>query len=188
MKGNKSFSFGIILIVWLGLSSCVDEISNTIETDPYFDLKGFVEENIQKVDNVDVAKTSQIQGEEKEVEAVYSIKEWEEEFSIFKEADINKTSMLKSYKTTTSDDLLTHELLPNSKEKVKYIKVTYDNGSVSSVSIKIADDNLFYASTTLAEIHIDSSTKLIDHYSIETSQKIWFLDENNMKIQGTIVP
>lgn len=188
MKHCKSFSFGIILIVLFGLSSCVDEISNTVETEPYFDLKGFIDENIQKVDKVEVNKTSQIQGEEKEVKVVYSIKEWEEEFSIFKEADINKASMLQSYKTSTTDDLLIHELKPKSKEKVKYIKVTYDNGVVSSVSIKIADDNLFYASTTLAEIYIDSSTKLMDHYSIETSQKIWFLDENNMKIQGTIVP
>ncbi|SFU09525.1 hypothetical protein SAMN04489724_3906 [Algoriphagus locisalis] len=188
MKHHKSFSFGIILIVLFGFSSCVDEISNNMETDPYFDLKGFIEEHIQKVDKAEVTKTSQIQGEEKEVEVIYSKKDWEEELSIFKDADINKASMLQSYKTSKSDDLLVHEALPKSKEKVKYIKVTYENGAVSSVSIKIADDNLFYASTTLAEIHINSSTKLMEHYSIQTSQKIWFLDENNMKIQGKIVP
>ncbi|MFC5625346.1 hypothetical protein [Algoriphagus winogradskyi] len=186
MKHCKSFSLGILFVLF-GLSSCVDEISNTIETDPYFDLKGFVEENIQKVDNVEVAKVSQIQEEKKEVKVVYSIKDWEEEFSIFKEADINKASMLQSYKTTTSDEGLTHEALPNSKEKVKFVKVTYDDGAVSSVSIKIEDDNLFYSTTTLAAIYIDNATKLFDHYSIETTQKIWFLDENNMKIEGTIV-
>ena len=187
MKKNKSFPFGIIFIAIFGLFSCVGEISNAIEKDPYFDLKGFVEENIQKVDSVEVAKISQIQEEEKEVNVVYSIKDWEEEFSIFKEADINKASMLQSYKTTTSDNLFTHEAPPNSKEKVKFVKVTYEEGAVSSVSIKIEDDNLFYSTTTLAAIYIDKDTKLIDHYSIETTQKIWFLDKNDMKIEGAIV-
>ncbi|RAI94793.1 hypothetical protein [Algoriphagus yeomjeoni] len=188
MKQTKSFSFGIIFLAVFGLFSCVGEISTAIEEDPYFDLKGFVEENIQKLDSVEVTKVSQIQEEENEVSVVYSIQDWEEEFSVFKEADINKASMLQSYKTSISDDLLTHEALPKSKEKVKYIKVTYENDAVSSVSIKIADDNLFYSTTTLASIYIDTSTKLIDRYSIETSQKIWFLDENDMKIKGTIVP
>ena len=188
MKQQKSFSFGIIFIVVFGLFSCVDEVSTSIETDPYFDLKGFIEEHILQFDSVQVTKTSQIQGEEKEVKVIYSKEDWEEELSIFKEADINKASMLQSYKTSQSDDLLIHEALPKSKEKVKYIKVAYENGIVSSVSIKIADDNLFYSSSTLAEIYIDHSTQLIDRYSISSSQKIWFLDENNMIIKGSVAP
>lgn len=187
MKHSKSFSFGILILAIFGLFSCVGEISNEIDQDPYFDLKGFVEENIQKLDSVQVAKVSQVQGDQKEVTVVYSKQDWEEEFSIFKEADINKASMLQSYKTTSSDELLVHEALPDSKEKVKYIKVAYDNGSVSSVSIKIEDDNLFYSTTTMAAIYVNNATKLIDKYAIETTQKIWFLDENDMKIEGKIV-
>jgi hypothetical protein len=188
MKQIKSFSFSILFLASIGLFSCEDESTNAQEKTPYFDLKGFIEKNIQDVDSVEVIKESEIQGEEKQVTVVYSIKDWDEEFGIFKEADINKTSLLQDYETTTSSDMLTHELLPNSKSKVKYIKVTYSEDEVSSVSIKIADDNLFYTTTTLAEIYMDNSTNLIDHYAIETTQKIWFLDENNMKIEGKIVP
>lgn len=187
MNQIKGLSFGILFLGSLGLFSCVNESANALEKQPYFDLEGFIEEKIQVIDSVEVAKTSQIQGDEKQVVVVYSIKDWEEEFGIFKESDINKTSLSQSYETTTSDDMLTHELFPKTKGKVKYIKVTYFEDEVNSVSIKIAEDNLFYSSTTLADIHMSKATKLIDHYSIETTQKIWFMDANDMKIQGTIV-
>ncbi len=187
MNYHKSLSFGIFFLLITGLFSCVGESTGTIESTPYFDLKGFIEEKIQEVDSVEVLKISEIQGEENLASLIYSIQDWTEEFSIFKDADINKASMLQSYRTTKSDDLLAHELLPKAKGKLKYLKVSYSNGEVSRVSIKIAEDNLFYSATTLAEINLNPITHLIETYSIQTSQKIWFLDENNMKIKGTVV-
>ncbi|REG87031.1 hypothetical protein [Algoriphagus antarcticus] len=188
MKHIKSFSFGIFFLASFGLCSCVDESTKGIEKEPYFDLKGFIEEKIQEIDSVEVSKVSQVQEEEKQATVIYTTKDWEEEFGIFTEADINNSSSLQSYETTSSDSTLAHELYPNSEGKVKYIKVTYFEDEVSSVSIKIADDNLFYSTTTLAEMYMNKATNLIDHYSIETTQKIWFLDPNEMKIQGTIIP
>ncbi|WP_339875616.1 hypothetical protein [uncultured Algoriphagus sp.] len=188
MKQIKGFSFGILFLAIFGLFSCVDESVNTFEKLPYFDLKGFIEMKIQEIDSVNVIKVSRIQGQENKVESTFSTKDWEEEFSVFTEADINKTSLIKSYDTKVDKATLTHELFPNSKGKVKYIKVTYFEDKVSSVSIKIAEDNMFYSSTTLGEIYMNNSTKLIDHYSIETTQKIWFMDANNMRIQGVLGP
>jgi len=188
MKHHKSFSFGILFLAVFGLSSCVEEGASTLDMTPYFDLKGFIKEKIQEVDSVKVSKQSAIQGIEKQTTLVYSIKNWQEEFDVFTEADINKASSFQSYKTTSSDEMLTHELLPNSKGKVKYIKVAYAGKEVSSISIKIADENLFYTTSTLAELYINNTTNLIDHYSIHTTQKIWFMDANDMRIQGELVP
>lgn len=187
MKHYQRFSFGILFLAVFGLLSCVENVTSTLDKTPYFDLKGFIKEKIQEVDSMTVNKLSQIQGEEKHTTLVYSIKNWEEEFDIFTEADINKASSLQSYSTTSSEEMLTHELLPKSKGKVKYIKVTYVGDEVSSISIKIADENLFYTTSTLAELYINSANHLIDHYSIHTTQKIWFMDANDMKIQGAIV-
>ncbi|WPR75039.1 hypothetical protein [Algoriphagus sp. NG3] len=187
MTHQKALPFGILFLFVVGLYSCAGESAGTIETTPYFDLKGFIEEKIQEVDSVEVLKISEVQGEENQTSMVYSIQDWKEEFSIFKDADINKPSMLQSYKTTKSDDQLLHELLPNAKGKLKHLKVAYSNSEVSQVSIKIAEDNLFYSATTLAEINLNSITHLIENYSFQTSQKIWFLDENNMRIKGTVV-
>lgn len=188
MKCFKSFSSGILLVALIGLFSCVNESTSTLEKEPYFDLKGFIEEEIEKLDSMEVSKVSQIQREEKQTDVVYSIQDWEEELGIFKEADINKSSLLQSYETKSSGEMLSHKLLPKEKGDVKYIKVTYSQDEVSSVSIEISEQNLFYTSTTLAELHMSKTGNMIDHYSIEKTQKIWFLDENRMKIMGTLVP
>ena len=103
---------------------------------------------------MEVIKDSEIQGDTKQATVIYSAKDWEDEFSLFNEADINKSSLIQSYETISTDDMLSHKLLPNGRNKVKYITVTYSDGQVSSVSIKIADDNLFYSSTTLGEIYM----------------------------------
>ncbi|MCE7056314.1 hypothetical protein LZF95_16650 [Algoriphagus sp. AGSA1] len=187
MNYQKGLSFGIFLLLIAGFFSCAEKSTGTIETTPYFDLKGFIEKKVQEVDSLEVLKRSEIQGEENQVRLIYSIQDWTEEFSIFKDADINKASMLQSYGTTKSDDLLAHELLPKAKGKLKYLKISYYNGEVSGVSIKIAEDNLFYSATTLAEINLNAVTHLIESYSIQTSQKIWFLEQNNMRIEGTVV-
>ncbi|PZX46919.1 hypothetical protein [Algoriphagus chordae] len=188
MKQIKGLSFGILFLAIFGLFSCAGESSNKLEELPYFDLKGFIEMKIQEIDSVNVIKVSRIQGEEKKATVVYSTKDWEEEFSVFTDADINKTSLIDSYDTEVSNATLKHELFPTATGNVKYIKITYFEDQVSSISIKMADENLFYNSTTLAEIYMNNATKLIDHYSIETTQKIWFMDANNMRIQGAIKP
>lgn len=188
MKHTKSFSLGTFFLASFILFSCVDESSSSLEKSSYFDLKGFIATHIQEIDSVEVIKDSEIQGEAKQATVIYSAKDWEDEFSLFKEADINKSSLVQSYETTSTDEMLSHKLLPNGRNKVKYITVTYSEGQVSSVSIKIADDNLFYSSTTLGEIYMNKFTNLIDRYVIETSQKIWFLDRNDMKIEGKIIP
>ncbi|WP_339750848.1 hypothetical protein [Algoriphagus aquimarinus] len=187
MKQIKGLSFGILFLSLIGLFSCVNESANSLETLPYFDLKGFIESKTQEVNGVEVVKDSQIKGEKNQTTVIYTTEDWKEELKIFTDADINRTSLLQSYETTTSDDMLSHELLPNSKGNVKYIKVTYFEDEVSSVSIKIAEENMFYTSTTVAEIYMNKSTKLVDHYTIGTTQKIWFVDANDMKIQGKIV-
>ncbi|WP_192347577.1 hypothetical protein [Algoriphagus sp. Y33] len=188
MKHYKSFSFGILFLTFFGLFSCEDKTTNTQEKQPYFDLKGFIAMKIQEIDSMEVIKVSQVQGVENQTNVIYSIQDWEEEFGLFTAADINKSSLLQSYQTESSTDSLTHTLYPKSEGKVKYIKILYSNDEVSSVSIKVAEENLFYTSTTLAELYMDSVSNVVDHYSIETTQKIWFLDANKMKIRGEIVP
>ena|SRR5690606_27236191 len=186
MKQFNRSSIGILFLSIFGLFSCVNESSNTLENDPYFDLRGFIEEKIQEVDGIEVRKDSKIQGEEKQADVIFFSKDWDDELKVFTDADINRVSLLQSYDTTSSDELLTHELLPKAEGKVKLIKVTYFEDEVSSVSIKIAEKNLFYTSTTLADLYMNNATHQIDHYSIETTQKVWFMEENYMKIKGEV--
>ena len=127
MKHYKSLSFGILFFAIFGLFSCTEESTNSLDKSPYFDLKGFIAEKIQEVDGVEVNKKSEIQGESKQAEVVYSINDWKEEFKVFSEADINNSALLQSYETTSTNNTLTHELLPEfGRAKSRAIVFAYD--------------------------------------------------------------
>jgi len=176
----------ILLLALVGLFSCVEQTDTELDTLPYFDLKGFIELKANEVDSVHVIKVSRVQDQEEKIETVYTREELNNEFEVFKEADINKRSLIKSYDTKVSNDQLIHELFPKAEGKVKFLKISYFEDQVSSISIKQVEKNLFYSSITLGNIYMNNATHKIDHYDIETTQKIWFLRPNNMKISGVL--
>lgn len=187
MKYSVCSSFRWMIIgLALGIFSCTEPAKTTLEEKPYFDLKGFVETQADTLDGAKVSKRSKVQDREETVATTYGREDWEEEFEVFTQADINTPSSLDSYLTSQVGPVLSHELKPKAKSKVKYIKVHYDGDKVQRIELRVAEDNLFYSSETLAEIVMNPETDLIDHYSIETSQKIWFLEPNDMRIEGVV--
>ena len=153
---------------------------------PYFDLKGYIEKEIPKVAGAKVAKISRVQNQEETADLVYSVQDWKEELDIFFQADINKPSLALSYDTKTKGSYLTHTLLPGEKGKVKEITVRYDNDKPTGITVKLVEENIFYTSTTIGQVYFNIETLTLDHYSVESTQKIWFLKANNMKIMGAV--
>lgn len=157
-----------------------------MEVLPYFDLKGYIEQEIPKVDGAKVAKISRVQQKEESAEVIYSVQDWKEELDIFFQADINKPSLAQSYDTQLNSSYLTHTLLPGEKGKVKEITVRYDKDKPSGITVKLVEENMFYTSTTIGQVYFNVETLTLDHYSVESTQKIWFLKPNNMKIMGAV--
>lgn len=153
---------------------------------PYFDLRAFLNLELKKLDGVKVIKTSEINGEKKVEELVYTEQDWKEELDYFYTADINLPSLATAYSTKTSTDNLIHKLLPEAKGKVKEISIRYVKNYPSWVSFKIKEENLFYSTTTLGEAYLNQSTGKLDHYSLETTQKVMFLSPTHIKIAGII--
>ena len=153
---------------------------------PYFDLKSFINLEINKIEADSVLKTSAINGEEQVADLVYTSEDWKEEFAAFYEADINVPSLATSYSTRTTPDQLIHELLPEAKGKVKEITVRYVQNYPVWITFRIKEENIFYTSTTLGELYMNQATGKIDHYKLETTQKVLFLSPTHIKIVGTI--
>ncbi|MCZ8134564.1 MAG: hypothetical protein O9252_03565, partial [Algoriphagus sp.] len=153
---------------------------------PYFDVKSFLDLEVSKLDSMTVIKTSMINGEEQTEEVVYSIQDWKEEFDYFYQADINIPSLASSYSTETISDYLLHRLLPDSKGKVKEIKIRYFQNYPASISFKMREENLFFFSATSGELYLNQSTGKLDHYLIETTQKVMFLKPTYIKISGLL--
>lgn len=153
---------------------------------PYFDLKGFMDLEVAKLEGVTVSKVSRINGQEKTSEVVLSTQEWKEEFQSFYEADINKPSLALSYSTNAYYEYLIHELLPGEKGKVKEIKIKYNKDYPSSITFRMKDENLFFSTATSGEFYLNQLTQKLDHYTIETTQKVVFMDPTNIKISGVV--
>lgn len=169
------------------LFSCSPNVEQPVlEKLPYFDLKSFINLELSKIEGDSVLKTSQINGEEQVVDLLYTPEQWQEEFAAFYQADINVPSLATSYTTRTTPDQLIHELLPDSKGKVKELSIRYVQNYPAWVTFKIKDENLFYSTTTLGELFMNQATGKIDQYKLETTQKVLFLSPNHIKISGFI--
>ncbi len=183
----KHWKYIVFIGLVLAISACTagDE-GIKMEKLPYFNLSGFFDVEIAKVDGATVTKTSRVNGEEKTVEVVYSAEDWKEEFLAFYRADINSPSLARSYSTDTKYEYLIHKLLPEEKGKVKEIKIKYTRDYPSSISFHSREENLFFTTSTFGEFHMNLATNKLDHYSIETTQKVWFLKPTNIKISGIV--
>ncbi|MDF2156337.1 hypothetical protein [Algoriphagus sp. CAU 1675] len=178
--------FFSILVVWTSCSTPSENSNGKMEVLPYYDLKGFIEQEVDKFDTAQVVILSRINQEENQSTVTLGRTELLEELDVFLRADINKPSLVNSYTTEVVRDFLIHQSKPKEKTKVKEIKVRIINDRPVWITFKMAEENMFYTSYTIGELYMNSQTDRIDHYSIETSQKIWFLKANNMKISGVI--
>ena len=183
MKIKLYISF-LLLGAVLACAPTKEELA--LEKLPYFDLKGFLDLEISKLAGDSVLKTSEIKGEEQIVDLKYASAQWKEEFAAFYEADINVPSLATAYGTRTTPDQLIHELLPEAEGKVKEISIRYVQNYPAWVIFRLKDENMFYQSTTLGEIFMNQATGKIDHYEIETTQKVLFLSPTHIKIAGII--
>ncbi|WP_297336667.1 hypothetical protein [Algoriphagus sp.] len=180
----------LLSLVFVFLVSCENTpgISKPgeLETLPYYDIKGLLEEEIEKLDGSLVVKTSRINGQSNQTEVKLSKEQWMDELDAFFEVDINKSSYLNSFTTEVDKDELIHRLKPEEKSPIKEIRIRILEDRPKWITFKMSKESPFYTSHTLGEIYFNNRTQTIDHYSIESTQKIWFLKANNMKIQGAV--
>lgn len=182
----KLHQYLVVFLLGLTFSCAAPEGNNQEENLPYFDMKGFLDTQLGKLDGTTVSKVSRIDGQEQASESTYSQKDWREELDVFYQADINMPSLFQSYTTEIKYAYLLHKLKPEAKGKVQEIIVRDYQTSPSAVTFKIREENMFYSSVIIGELYINQNSGLVDHYNIETTQKVLFLKPTNIKIQGVV--
>jgi hypothetical protein len=187
MKIKHFILVGLLLGAAFACTSNPEATSESkMEKLPFFDIKGYLDQEIPKMDGANIAKISRVQGQQEKSDVVYSVQDWKDELDIFYQADINRPSLALSYDTKIQDNYLVHTLFPEAKGKVKEITVRYHLDKPTRITVKLIDENIFYTSIIIGKLYYNVNTFKIDHYSVESTQKIWFLKANNMKITGTV--
>lgn len=180
----------LVLFIMAGvLLSCESEeeelLKNPVQIDKYFPLSQFIDEQIQQLEGRSVRKDLLINGESHQVEQILSEKDWREEFDWFIQSDINKASLAQSYHTEEIGDRIRHTLKPGEKGTLQEMEVLYDGELVKEIIIVSSRENTFYRSNASSRL-ATGDDGIINSYRMESTQKVWFLDPNNLLVVSEV--
>jgi hypothetical protein len=175
----------LVLMVFVGCSGENKE-GGKPET-VYFPMKDYVEVTAMELDKKGIVKELNVNGEKEIIRDTLSTAEWLKELDFFIKADISRPSLAGSYDTQRSQEFLVHTLKGGEKGEVQKIVVKYDGGIIKEVTFNIKNSNPFYSSETRGVLFNQSLTGRLDHYVVETIQKVIFLKPNKMIVNASII-
>ena len=169
-----------ILVFVAALFSCTQQKEAEANTELlYFDIQGyFAKEGLrmQKL-NPTFVKTVNVNGniESKKIK----IADWEKEFTIFTNADINKNSWKGSFQVNkqNGEEVYTSD---SKKIPVKKLTVLRKDSTVRMIQIVINNKNILFQSNDTLTYYPDSL------YAIKKKQKIRILNEKNYQVIGKL--
>lgn len=167
----------ICFVFALSLISCNQEKESKSNTELlYFDISGYFQQESVRLKklNPEILKEVDINGVKESKKL--SIKDWEKEFSIFANADINKASWKGSFKIQK----LSNGLIYTSSSKkipVKSIRIDSFGNKVKKIEIIISNKNILYTSGDKLLYYPDSL------YLVRKHQKIKLLKEKKYQVK-----
>jgi len=178
----------MLLTGWLSSCESKEEnlLKNPVQIDQYFPLSQYFNEQITHLDGRSVQKNVTINGESHQVEQVLHERDWREEFDWFIQSDINKASLAGAYHTEEDGNITRHTLKPGEKGILQVLEVTYDGEKVKEIRMATSRENTFYASNASSRI-TTGQDGLINTYYIESTQKVWFLNPNNLTVSSEVL-
>lgn len=147
----------------------------------YFDIKGYFEKEASRLKKTNPTIIKQVSiGGTSETKTI-KINDWNNEFSIFEDADINKASWRGSFKLkkTSQSELYTSS---NKKIKVKSVLIRKEQNAIKKIEIIISIKNILYTSADTLSYYPDSL------YEIKKQQKIKLLKLKQYQVSGKFNP
>jgi len=169
------------LLISLLLSSCLEtKRKDQTASLTYFDIKGYFQEEAIRLTREKPLIFKKIVKNASEESKEIAIKDWNKEFSLFIESDINKPSWITSYSVKTIDETTIYSALTVDL-RTREIKVTKNADKIHSISIKNDVTNDLYKSHEDLFYYPDSL------YRIVKQQNVRILGVNDYQIIGTFV-
>lgn len=165
------------------LSSCGgnEQAAQNLQTEVYFDIKGFFEQEAARLSKNSTPILKEIARNQENTESKkITIKDWQKELSLFIESDINKPAWTSSYDiidagdsivyTTSDPDLRTKKIVVK-KEGEKIASIAIHNEVTNQ--LYTSQEELYYAPDSLYQIEKEQDVRIIgtNHYLITGSFK-----------------
>ena len=179
------------IIIILLLTRCDQPQEKVKEKKIYYDLKGFIETQIEFLSEqkptVDKVMSVSGKNESRSTKEV----DWKKELELFIQADINKPSYSKSYAVSKPDSLTSvYTLKTEENISVKSVRIELDKNTGNPVLIQalLRSENKLYQSEKNVELHCKSESNQwhLTSYSIKGYQKLATMDRKDFDIQAEV--
>lgn len=180
LKNLTGFIFLFGMLLGCGSSE------KTIQKNTYFAWSVFLKQQINDYtkSNQRVHKTVVLDGK-KEVKMVSNL-DWEKEFALYLEADLNKTAYEKSYDNLSEPGFYWYSLKKDENLPVKKMVIHLDaEDRPSKVEIEISQKNFLFE--TQKKLFMNFSGGHIQTYYIEGMQQFFLAEPTSYKILGVLI-
>jgi hypothetical protein len=174
---------GYVLILFMMLMSCNSD-SQTEEIKRYFDLKGLIAKQIERLltEKPLVIKTIAM-ADTSETQSIQTI-DWTKELEFFTQTDLNKPAYINSYQVDSSSMGVKYVLKENEKLPVKYLSISRVGEEGIAVEALVSNDNYLYQTERHLKLSLNSNQ--VTDYQIDGFQKIVFGNKKPFKINGKV--
>jgi hypothetical protein len=193
---KQIFLFGILL----GHIGCSggSQVEVSMENNPYYDLKGLLDEQIAMLDslNPEVKIQALIGNEQAEEVMRKDSADWAESLALYSEADLNKPVLRDQYSvsdsTLSGDDLQLkiYQALKPEDVDIPYMKVYYENdiSRVRRIETFFREDNPLYSTQRRMTLDFENRSGDLRLLSFSTlgKQKMIFRDSIIYQTEATI--
>ncbi|PTS92931.1 hypothetical protein DBR11_26090 [Pedobacter sp. HMWF019] len=158
-------------------AACNPSGPNPHAEDKYFDIQNYFQQEALRLNKAKplVEKTVMVNGAEEKKKV--SIADWNREFSVFSDADINKSAWKGAFKVTKTKN---EELYVNTEDKipVKQVLIYRAGNQITGIKILQNTANYLYNSVDTLVYYPDSL------YQISKTQHIRLLNAKAYKVTG----
>lgn len=181
----------VAAVLLFSLVSCRREESQDDAPKLYYDLKGFIENQIVYLSEKKpkVSKTALL-GSKRETSETRGI-DWKKELELFVQADINKPSYRQRYEVVQNGPLhYEYRLKPGNDLPVAYLKIDTDSILRQPLHVEalIRASNKIYNSEKKVILNAAKRDNLVEikSYEVDGYQKLIFVEKKVFSIRGQI--
>ena len=170
----------------LGMLLACSSSEKSMQRNTYFAWPAFLKQQINGYakSNQRVHKTVVLDGK-KEVKIVSNL-DWEKEFALYLEADLNKPAFEKSYDNLSEPGFYWYSLKKEENLPVKKLIIQLDAGErPEKVEIEISQKNFLFE--TRKKLFMNFSEGRIQTYYIEGMQQFFLAEPTSYKILGVLI-
>ena len=166
-----------------------------VSIDKYFDIQEFISKQVTslKTQDATLVKILKIDGstENRSITGLDSI-QWEKEFRIFREHDINKPVLIDAYsmEEKVSEDgytVNTYNLIDSTLSGILNVEIIIDpEGEVTAWRSIFSEENILYSNLRTVSMNFHPNGRLINGYTIHGYHKLAFKDTVFYQLQAVM--